>query len=237
MKGCVNVILFKIIAWILIVLFLFIFISLFTKLTIDLTYKFDPNDQRLVILIKALFGLIRIRMDIPELNDTNTEKQKSEKPDPSLDKNFTDIDSIDEDEALKAYRPIKYWMKNINELYKVVKKSLKKVRITQLVWKSAIGTGNAATTGIISGVGWSFKGTVIGMLSYYFSLKVQPQLEIRPIFNRKISNTYVKCIFQVRAGQAILAGLKIFKLWKKMKSLRQLTENRKVHEQAGDQLV
>lgn len=230
-------ILFKIIAWILIVLFLFIFISLFTKLTIDLTYKFDPNDQRLVILIKALFGLIRIRMDIPELNDTNTEKQKSEKTDPSLDKNFTDIDSIDEDEALKAYRPIKYWMKNMNELYKVVKKSLKKVRITQLVWKSAIGTGNAATTGIISGVGWSFKGTVIGMLSYYFSLKVQPQLEIRPIFNRKISNTYVKCIFQVRAGQAILAGLKIFKLWKKMKSLRQLTENRKVHEQAGDQLV
>lgn len=230
-------ILFKIIAWILIVLFLFIFISLFTKLTIDLTYKFDPNDQRLVILIKALFGLIRIRMDIPELNDTNTEKQKSEKPDPSLDKNFTDIDSIDEDEALKAYRPIKYWMKNMNELYKVMKKSLKKVRITQLVWKSAIGTGNAATTGIISGVGWSFKGTVIGMLSYYFSLKVQPQLEIRPIFNRKISNTYVKCIFQVRAGQAILAGLKIFKLWKKMKSLRQLTENRKVHEQAGDQLV
>lgn len=230
-------ILFKIIAWILIVLFLFIFISLFTKLTIDLTYKFDPNDQRLVILIKALFGLIRIRMDIPELNDTNTEKQKSEKTDPSLDKNFTDIDSIDEDEALKAYRPIKYWMKNINELYKVVKKSLKKVRITQLVWKSAIGTGDAATTGIISGVGWGFKGTVIGMLSYYFSLKVQPQLEIRPIFNRKISNTYVKCIFQVRAGQAILAGLKIFKLWKKMKSLRQLTENRKVHEQAGDQLV
>lgn len=230
-------ILFKIIAWILIVLFLFIFISLFTKLTIDLTYKFDPNDQRLVVLIKALFGLIRIRMDIPELNDTNTEKQKSEKPDPSLDKNFTDIDSIDEDEALKAYRPIKYWMKNMNELYKVVKKSLKKVRITQLVWKSAIGTGDAATTGIISGVGWSFKGTVIGMLSYYFSLKVQPQLEIRPIFNRKISNTYVKCIFQVRAGQAILAGLKIFKLWKKMKSLRQLTENRKVHEQAGDQLV
>lgn len=230
-------ILFKIIAWILIVLFLFIFISLFTKLTIDLTYKFDPNDQRLVVLIKALFGLIRIRMDIPELNDTNTEKQKSEKTDPSLDKNFTDIDSIDEDEALKAYRPIKYWMKNINELYKVVKKSLKKVRITQLVWKSAIGTGDAATTGIISGVGWSFKGTVIGMLSYYFSLKVQPQLEIRPIFNRKISNTYVKCIFQVRAGQAILAGLKIFKLWKKMKSLRQLTENRKVHEQAGDQLV
>lgn len=230
-------ILFKIIAWILIVLFLFIFISLFTKLTIDLTYKFDPNDQRLVILIKALFGLIRIRMDIPELNDTNTEKQKSEKPDPSLDKNFTDIDSIDEDEALKAYRPIKYWMKNMNELYKVVKKSLKKVRITQLVWKSAIGTGDAATTGIISGVGWSFKGTVIGMLSYYFSLKVQPQLEIRPIFNRKISNTYVKCIFQVRAGQAILAGLKIFKLWKKMKSLRQLTENRKVHEQAGDQSV
>lgn len=230
-------ILFKIIAWILIVLFLFIFISLFTKLTIDLTYKFDPNDQRLVVLIKALFGLIRIRMDIPELNDTNTEKQKSEKTDPSLDKNFTDIDSIDEDEALKAYRPIKYWMKNINELYKVVKKSLKKVRITQLVWKSAIGTGDAATTGIISGVGWGFKGTVIGMLSYYFSLKVQPQLEIRPIFNRKISNTYVKCIFQVRAGQAILAGLKIFKLWKKMKSLRQLTENRKVHEQAGDQLV
>jgi Protein of unknown function (DUF2953) len=231
------VILFKIIAWILIVLFLFIFISLFTKLTIDLTYKFDPNDQRLVVLIKALFGLIRIRMDIPELNDTNTEKQKSDKPVPSLDKNFTDIDSIDEDEALKAYRPIKYWMKNMNELYKVMKKSLKKVRITQLVWKSAIGTGNAATTGIISGVGWSFKGTVIGMLSYYFSLKVQPQLEIRPIFNRKISNTYVKCIFQVRAGQAILAGLKIFKLWKKMKSLRQLTENRKVHEQAGDQLV
>lgn len=230
-------ILFKIIAWILIVLFLFIFISLFTKLTIDLTYKFDPNDQRLVVLIKALFGLIRIRMDIPELNDTNTEKQKSEKTDPSLDKNFTDIDSIDEDEALKAYRPIKYWMKNMNELYKVVKKSLKKVRITQLVWKSAIGTGDAATTGIISGVGWGFKGTVIGMLSYYFSLKVQPQLEIRPIFNRKISNTYVKCIFQVRAGQAILAGLKIFKLWKKMKSLRQLTENRKVHEQAGDQSV
>lgn len=236
LKGCVIVVILKMVAWFLLALLLIILLILFTKIKIDLTYKFEPKDQRLTIVIKALFGLFRYRIDFPQLEVEGKEENKKEFV--PIDNVLLGKDANDEEEVMKAYRPIKEWLKIIKELNQLVKKALKKVRITKLEWKSALGTGNAATTGIVGGTGWIFKGTVLGVISNYFSLKVKPQLEITPIFNRKISNTYIKCIFQVRAGQAILAGIKLFKFWKKMKSNHPFADkNETTKVQPKDQTV
>ncbi|HAQ08870.1 MAG TPA: hypothetical protein DCR24_15690, partial [Bacillus bacterium] len=61
---------------------------------------------------------------------------------------------------------------------------------------------------------WSVKGGLIGVLSHYMKLKDMPVISITPNFQYAITQTSFKCIFQVRVGHAILAGIKLVKYWK-----------------------
>jgi hypothetical protein len=202
--------LLKIIGCILLVLLLVLMISLFTKVKVELTYKFEPKDQRLIIFIKALFGLIRYRIEIPNLNKKTKDKNYK-----NHGQNFNE-----EETALKSFNSIEEVMIHVKNLHVIVKDFLRKVHILKFEWKSALGTGNAASTGTATGLAWVFKGSVIGMISDYFSLRVFPKLDITPVFNRAISSTYLKCMIQVRSGNAILAGLKILKYWRKNISVK-----------------
>ncbi|WP_230199780.1 DUF2953 domain-containing protein [Bacillus andreraoultii] len=194
---------------ILIVLILFLFVvAIFTRIKIDTTYKFQPHEQRATIFIKAFFGLFRYRIEIP------SEKLKA-KNEIQSSKHDEGTGQHDDEEDLSSFEPIKQVLHHIHELYDILKEFFKKVRIVEFEWKSAIGTGNAASAAIIAGAGWAFKGNVIGIISNYFSLKVYPKLEITPVFNRATSETYLRCMIQVKVGHAILAGIKLLRFWKK----------------------
>ncbi len=46
-------------------------------------------------------------------------------------------------------------------------KNLKKVKINQWRWHLQIGTGNATSTGMVTGFAWSIKGMVVGVVREY----------------------------------------------------------------------
>lgn len=197
---------FKIIGIIAIVLVLLLIILLLTKIQVDCTYRFEGKEQqRTTILIKALFGLIRYKIEIPSKN-TKVEKGKEE---------LTIQSESGKEEELSVLKPVRWIMSHIHELYKLLTTYLKKVQIIHFEWKSAIGTGDAASSAIASGAAWAFKGNVIGVLSRYFSLKVYPNLQVTPVFNQIVSQTFLRCMIQIRIGNAILAGLKLLKYWRK----------------------
>lgn len=196
---------------ILIVLILFLFIvAIFTKIKIDMTYKFQPHEQRATIFIKAFFGLFRYRIEIP-----SEKLRKNKESEMQINEHDEETNQQDDEEGLSSFEPIKQILHHIHELYDILKDFFKKVRIVDLEWKSVIGTGNAASAAIVAGAGWAFKGNVIGMISNYFLLKVYPKLEITPVFNRATSETYLRCMIQVKVGHAILAGIKLLRFWKK----------------------
>jgi uncharacterized integral membrane protein len=233
-----KLLLLKIIGCILLVLLLILIVILFTKVKVDLTYKFEPKDQRLIILIRALFGMIRFRIEIPKLKEKPKKGKKTEKTisfDGNSKKNGEQLS--EEETALESFDGIKQLMERVKDLHEIVKDFLRKVRISHFEWKSALGTGNAASTGTVAGLAWAFKGSMIGIISDYFSLRVSPKLDITPVFNRAISNTYIKCMIQVRTGNAILAGLKILKYWRKNISAKQTKKEVNVGNKSEDQPV
>lgn len=76
-------------------------------------------------------------------------------------------------------------VKKLQEIHSVLKKNLKKVKINQWRWHSQIGTGDAASTGIITGFAWSIKGLVVGVAGEYMHIIDIPELEITPVFQGK----------------------------------------------------
>ncbi|WP_010678427.1 DUF2953 domain-containing protein [Bacillus timonensis] len=96
----------------------------------------------------------------------------------------------------------------------ILKSFLKKISITKLEWHSHIGVGDAAHTGVITGIGWSIKGTIVGVISHYLSLKTDPDYSITPSFQRAVSETRLRCMIHFRIGYAMVAGIRMIKRWR-----------------------
>ncbi len=89
---------------------------------------------------------------------TGQKIEKAEKEGGIENKVMAQIDSIGE------------IVKKLQEIHSILKKNLKKVKINQWRWHSQIGTGDAASTGIITGFAWSIKGMVVGIAGEYMHI-------------------------------------------------------------------
>ncbi len=178
-------------------------IFLLTNIYMEVTYKYSEKTRFCTIQIKALFGLIRYQKKFPA--------GKSGRPDEKL-RTGGEHKDLNKD-GLESLEQVEVFLNYFVDFYRTIKKHVKKIRIPVLEWKSTIGTGHAASSAVAAGAGWALKGNVIGMISYYFTIVNTPVLEITPVFNRAVSETYFRCMFQVRAGYAILAGISLFKFW------------------------
>jgi hypothetical protein len=198
------------------VLFLLI---IFTKLTITLDLNHIGDNDQFNIKFRAWFGLLRYTINIPLVkidNDANLivkqeQKMGREKADNKVKETE---DKVTPEDALNGLSDIKEITKHIVGLHKITRKFLRKVRIKKLEWHSQFGIGDAAHTGLLTGAAWAIKGGVIGLLSQYMKLQTTPVVTITPEFNQYCSRTKLKCIFQFRIGQAILAGIQFIKYWK-----------------------
>jgi hypothetical protein len=198
------------------VLFLLI---IFTKLTITLDLNHIGDNDQFNIKFRAWFGLLRYTINIPLVkidNDANLivkqeQKMGREKADNKVKETE---DKVTPEDALNGLSDIKEITQHIVGLHKITRKFLRKVRIKKLEWHSQFGIGDAAHTGLLTGAAWAIKGGVIGLLSQYMKLQTTPVVTITPEFNQFCSRTKLKCIFQFRIGQAILAGIQFIKYWK-----------------------
>lgn len=198
----------------LIVLLIILFI---TKVKVNIDYSHYHDDDSLKIEFRVLFGLIKYRMNVPLIKvdddspalvvENNVETGKGEKKNEETMK-------ITEDDMLKRYHDFLALLEHVVSFHRIIRKFLKKVKITEFVWSTNIGTGDAALTGMLSGAVWTVKGSIIGLISHYFNLKNTPQISVYPHFQMKTAQTVIKCMLQFRIGHAMLAGIKIVKFWK-----------------------
>lgn len=206
-----------ILLWILAILLLIIIVALFTKVTVSVHYKKESDDHRVTIMIRALFGLFRYKREVPLLKEKSDEpglEMKRNSSQPGSSSESAEKTSLHEEDALSSVKDIKNIIEHVFNLKGIVLRFLKKIRIKQFEWNTVIGTGDAASTGVVSGAAWAIKGNIIGIISNFFTLHVHPKLAITPDFQRAIANTNLKCMIQVRVGHAILAGIQIFKYWR-----------------------
>lgn len=190
-----------------------------TKLTIILDFQHIGDDDHFRIKFRAWLGMIRYTITVPLVkvdNEANIVlKQEQKVGDESSDKKVKKgKEKITPEEEVKAIHDIKEILQHVVGLHKIVRRFLKKVKVRGLEWHSQIGIGDAAQTGILTGVAWSIKSGVVGMISQYMQLHTTPVITITPEFNVYCSRTKLECMIQFRIGQAMLAGIQFIKYWK-----------------------
>lgn len=198
-------------------LLLFVLV-LFTKLTIIVKYFHYQDNDDLKIECRAWFGLIKYKINIPLI--------KVDDDSPSLilkGKTVMGPQESESQQKVSKITPRKFItsIKNFQEILEhviqfnvILRKLLQKVSVTKFQWSSAIGVGDAALTGMLTGALWTIKGSLLGLLSHYFQMIAQPEIMVVPYFQQMVVQTELKCMFQFRIGHAIVAGLKLVKFWK-----------------------
>lgn len=110
-------------------------------------------------------------------------------------------------------------VKKLQEIHSVIKKYLKKVKINQWRWHSQIGTGDAASTGIVTGFAWTTKGMVVGVVGEYMHIIDIPELEITPVFQGKGFASRCELTASFRIYRSIIAAVMLFIFMRKQRSV------------------
>ncbi len=104
--------------------------------------------------------------------------------------------------ALQRLRRVKAWF-------------YRGVRCLKLSANIEVGFRDAALTGIAVGGLWSIIGYYLGKLHTSITFQIdKPEVVVRPSFQRACVNADIDCIFKLRLGHIIIAGLKLRKLIK-----------------------
>lgn len=99
------------------------------------------------------------------------------------------------------------------KINKVNRDFFRTISCEELTWHTAIGLPDAALTAISTGFLWNLKNLVFNNLHNNVRVAFnKPSFEVKPVFNSKCFDVNFKCIFAVRLGNIIFAGLKLLVL-------------------------
>ncbi|WP_046944935.1 DUF2953 domain-containing protein [Bacillus cereus] len=158
------------------IVILLIVCILLSKISLKFTFLYTEVEKQCLLQLK----IWRIKYTFDILKRTKKLQQnigqkieKAEEEGGIENKILAQLDSIGE------------LITKMREVHTMSKDFLKKVEINQWRWHSQIGTGDAASTGIVTGFAWSTKGMVVGVIEQYMHIIDIPELEITPVFQGK----------------------------------------------------
>ncbi|WP_149454381.1 DUF2953 domain-containing protein [Pasteuria penetrans] len=205
-----------IIALILIVLFCIWFSSV--RIEADL-YK-GPKAERGTVSIRAMYGLIRYQIKLDEIGFINKKKgflwyariRETFQLDHMKRTKRKEEKSVRIDDKI-IRKSIKFLQQLI--LYLPFVRSLMGaflgvVRCEHLVWRTEIGTGDAADSGWITALVWMGKTWTIQWLVRNVQFLAPPQLGVQPCFTQKRFVVEIHGIIHFQIGHAILAVKSLF---------------------------
>lgn len=106
---------------------------------------------------------------------------------------------------LSLFLPMKY-----RNYLTVIEELEHKGRFKQFDWQTHFGMNDAAQTAIGLGTVWGVVGQIMGFLQNRYRFICRPKLAVIPEFGRSVLDTRLVCIFELRMGHIIRAGLREF---------------------------
>ncbi|OQP04625.1 hypothetical protein BSK33_02755 [Geobacillus sp. 44B] len=189
------------------------------KLSVTIFFQHAQDDDEWKITFRTLFGIVRYTVHIPlvKVETTSTSpgiviahKKSMENTANSKEKRS----KYTPKEIMNILRKAREFTERVVHLNDIMKNFFRHVSITKFEWQTKIGTGDAATTGMMVGLGWSLKYSVLAVCSKYMKLKTTPMITIIPSFHQAVSETKFICMIHFRIGHAILAGIRVIKHWR-----------------------
>ena len=201
-----------------------------SSVRIRVRYFQSGGHGRLTVVVRGLYGLIRYRIEIPDVVRrvrTFFFENKNDSAQPS------DAASRSEPNLLRKAVALRRKMKSARllawTLPPMMRRGLKKVACTRFRLDFRIGTGDASSTAVLCGLLWTVYGCLVAGLAALVRMKARPHGEVVPEYRTLEFSMVWEADFEFRAGPMLAAALramlfqapkgKILKQWKKWRSL------------------
>ena len=166
-----------------------VFFIVLIPVYIDVSFKMIDNDNKFLIKIVTLGGLVKYTI----IDSKQLDEKRIEKKEKSISK---------ENKAKKLYKNYdedKYFTKEV--IYYL----WRKIKIKKINWNTRLGIENAAVLGIMTGILWSIKGVIIGFI---LNNKIVEDLyvDVVPVYNTNNIEISFNCIIKVKIVYIITAS-------------------------------
>lgn len=174
-------------------------------------YSRLKDNDRFFVYIRAVFGLVKYRYEVPILAFKGLAQGieiKNEHVNEHGDKLIAEnSDNIDKEKVQTSLRKFREMIQSTFRLKDWFADTLTHVKCTELVWKTRLGLGEAPETAIATGLVWTLKSSALGYLFNHIKRNTKPKVQVIPLYNQVHFSTELSCIAQIRLGQAMVAGL------------------------------
>jgi len=160
--------------------------------------------------VTALYGLLRYHMKVPVvLFENQGVKLKAKTAGPMVGVSETEAE-IDKNMIERFFDRMMDFLRFTRDLTGLAKHLISRVKLTELRWTTDVGTGDAVSTAMATGLAWSVKTTVTGVMSQLVRLRTNPHLAVAPHFNSTKFETALAFEAQMRLWHLLLAGIRLF---------------------------
>ncbi|GAB6156977.1 hypothetical protein JCM39194_01770 [Desulfotomaculum varum] len=125
------------------------------------------------------------------------------------------------------------WLSWLQVIQEDIDFFLEHLVLERFYWRISFGTMDAAATGMLAGLAWSFAGAVTALFYHKIApSRVQPVIKVEPDFEKAGFTTSADCIFKIRIGYIMVTGMKILKKKANTQGVNFLgrTSHRRSHE-------
>ncbi|PWK14441.1 DUF2953 domain-containing protein [Tumebacillus permanentifrigoris] len=192
-----------------------IVILLLLPVRVEVHFKREGMDDRLHLGVRALFGIVRLGYDIPvvalmERTGKIAIKKEPAHQMPESKKGWVTLTIEEIDKGMRKLNDVR---KRIGKYKRAIRRLTRSFRLEQTTWKTKFGTGDAAQTGWLTGLGWGLKGVCSGVLYRYFTVESRIVYDVQPHFRAKGFRSEFTCIIRFCPGKTMIAGLTLVILW------------------------
>ncbi|EJW18090.1 DUF2953 domain-containing protein [Paenibacillus alvei] len=192
-----------------VLLVFFFFSSIECKIIVHKSGKYE----RIVLLIRACYGLFRWRYEWRSIRFINLEEgfhvRVKAKDNVGTGNASRDKAQVDKRKAKRYVHNAQRFLHHTYELTQWLKQTLQRVQCSMFTWETEIGLLNPATACFLTGASWSLKSLLVGVMSHHVQFRSLPQLEVNPQFHCPFFSTRVVCITKIRIVHAISAVFKL----------------------------
>ncbi|SHE44478.1 Protein of unknown function [Seinonella peptonophila] len=193
---------------ILLILIPLIGVIWYTNIWIKIIFDWDHEEQHIELIISPWFRWLKFRYVVPKidwqgLNQGAKLKMKS---------------SSREEEVRITKDSIEWFKDSVDRLLDQVRNMahvshdfLQRVVCEELTFQTQVGTGDAAETGVITGICWSIQSNLVGFFYPKVKWETSPHLDVIPNFTRPVFSLAFRSTFRFRLGYFLKAGLRLLR--------------------------
>gem|GEM_PF-2247854 len=200
--------------WYLPLVTIIIIIINLSPVCIKIKYLRENKDDLLTLQLRSVWGLINLKYEVPVLEKkkggyrvhSKIKFKKSLLREKNTEKNTDFSITYFLEQISQTLNKIKTIRKNSKTISFIIGFLRKRIRCKNFYCSTSFGLKDAAETGVMSGIIWSVKGTITGLVQRFFIFKkgYQPEISVSTDFNKPHFRIDFKGDFCLRVYQLYL---------------------------------